>query len=213
MSGIDCVIFDIGNVLIHWDPRNLYRKLGYSDSATAAALEETKLLDINHRKLDAGGSFRDTFDALVERFPQHADFIQAFDTQWAEMLGGPIDATFAVKAALRHNGVPVHAISNFHREKFDIARAMFPALDEFDELVISGDVGLVKPDAEIFELLIARGNLEVARTVFIDDVADNITTARRLGFQTIHYSECSTDLEAALLQVGLPVSALSCTDT
>lgn len=209
MSAIDAVVFDVGNVLIRWDPRNLYRKMGYADATTAAILAETRLLEINHRVLDAGGPIRTTLNDLATRFPQHATFIDAFDTRWAEMLGGPIDSSFATKAKLRRSGVPVHAISNFHRQNFDVARSLMPALNDFDEAIISGDIGMVKPDDEIFELLIQRRRLQVTRTVFIDDNVDNISTARRLGFATIHFQEGTTDLEAELLRLGLPSPILS----
>lgn len=209
MSTIDTVVFDVGNVLIRWDPRNLYRKMGYADATTAAVLKETRLLEINHRVLDAGGPIRATLSALAAKFPQHAAFIDAFDTRWVEILGGPIDASFATKAKLRRNGVPVHAISNFHRQNFDLVRSLMPALDEFDELILSGDIGMVKPDAEIFELLIQRRKLDAARAVFIDDNAENIETARRLGFATIHFADGSTNLDAELLRLGLPPAALN----
>ncbi len=209
MGGIETVVFDIGNVLIRWDPCNLYRKLGFSDATTAAILAETRLLEINHRVLDAGGPIRATLDDLAVKFPQHAAFINAFDTRWVEMLGGPIESSLATKAKLRRNGVPVHAISNFHRQNFDLARTLMPALNHFDEAIISGDIGMVKPDDEIFQVLIQRRRLQVARTVFVDDNAGNIDTARRLGFATIHFREGKTDLEAELVQLGLPPTALS----
>jgi FMN phosphatase YigB (HAD superfamily) len=151
---IDCVVFDIGNVLVRWDPRNLYRRMGYTDAETTLILAETGLIEINHRVLDAGGAFAPTLEALVAQFPQHAAFIRAFDTRWAELLGGAIGASLDVMQALKRKGVPIHAISNYNRKKFDIARTLFPFLNDFDELVLSGDVGLVKPDAAIFEVLI-----------------------------------------------------------
>jgi 2-haloacid dehalogenase len=201
---IDCVVFDIGNVLVRWDPRNLYRRMGYPDAETTSILAEIGLLEVNHRVLDAGGAFYPTLKDLVARFPQHADFIRAFDARWIELLGGAIDASVAVMQALKRKGVPTHAISNYNREKFDLARTLFPFLDDFDELVLSGDVGLVKPDAAIFDLLIRRRNLDVCRTVFIDDSADNVVTADRLGFATIYFNESTTDLRAELLRLGLP---------
>jgi 2-haloacid dehalogenase len=209
MQRIDCVVFDVGNVLIRWDPRNLYRQMGYSDAATAAILAETRLLDINHRQLDAGAPFAATLAALATRHPQHAAFIQAFDSRWTDMLGGAIPQSVATHAALRRNGMPVCAITNFSREKFDLARRQHPLLEAFDELVVSGDVGLVKPDAGIFELLIARRRLDVARAAFVDDSAANIATARRLGFATVHFKEGTTDLAAELARLGVPVRALT----
>ena len=204
MRQIDCVAFDIGNVLVRWDPCNLYRRMGYPDAETTSILAEIGLLEINHRVLDAGGAFRPTLEALIARFPQQADFIRAFDARWIDLLGGAIDASVDIMQALKRRGVPIHAISNYNREKFDIARTLFPFLNDFDELVLSGDVGLVKPDAAIFKLLIRRRNLDVCRTVFIDDSADNVATADRLGFATIHFNETTTDLRAELLRLGLP---------
>jgi 2-haloacid dehalogenase len=209
MSGINCVVFDIGNVLVRWDPRNLYRRMGYLDWETAAILTEIGLLEINHRVLDAGGQFSATLELLVERFPRHAEFIRAFDVRWVESLGGIIDSSVAVFHRLKRAGVPVHALSNYNRQKFDIACELFPFLRTFDELVLSGDVGLVKPDAEIFELLISRCGMDVGRTVFIDDSIANVATAARLGFATIHFNEKTTDLEAELLRHGLRADALS----
>jgi 2-haloacid dehalogenase len=206
---IDCVVFDIGNVLVRWDPRNLYRRMGYPDAETTSIFAEIGLLEINHRVLDAGGAFAATLEPLVERFPQHAEFIRAFDTRWLELLGGAIDPTVVIFQRLKQAGVPVHAISNYNREKFDIARALFPFLNAFDELVLSGDVGLVKPDSEIFELLIRRRDLDVGRTVFIDDSINNVVTADQLGFATIHFNEATTDLRADLLRLGLREEAIS----
>jgi len=200
---IDCVVFDIGNVLVRWDPHNLYRRMGYADAETAAIIAEIGLLKINHRVLDAGGSFAATLEPLVAGFPTHAEFIRAFDERWVELLGGAIGTSVAIFESLKQAGVPVHAISNFNREKFDIARALYPFLDTFDELILSGDVGLVKPGIEIFELLIRRRNLDVRRTLFIADSAENIATADRLGFATIYFHEDSTDLRAELLRLGL----------
>ena len=208
MSGINCVVFDIGNVLVRWDPCNLYRCMGYLDSETAAILTEIGLLEINHRVLDAGGPFPATLELLVERFPRHAEFIRAFDGRWVETLGGIIPSSVAILHRLKQAGVPVHALSNYNRQKFDIARELFPFLMTFDELVLSGDVGLVKPDAAIFEHLISRCGLDVGRTAFIDDTMANVATAGRLGFATIHFNEKTTDLGAELLRLGLPADTL-----
>ena len=207
VSGINCVVFDIGNVLVRWDPYNLYRRMGYLDCETAAILKEIGLLEINHRVLDAGGPFSATLERLVARFPRRAEFIRAFDVRWAESLGGIVPGSVAILDRLKQAGVPVHALSNYNREKFDIASELFPFLKAFDQLVLSGDVGLVKPDAEIFELLISRCGLDVSRTVFIDDTIANVATAARLGFATIHFNEETTDLGAELLRLGLNADA------
>jgi 2-haloacid dehalogenase len=209
MQQIDCVVFDVGNVLVRWNPRNLYRRMGYSDADTVSILAEIGLLEINHRVLDAGEPFTATLEGLIERFPRHAAFIRAFDERWVELLGGAIPTSVAILKALKAAGVPMHAISNYNREKFDIARRLYPFLDSFDELILSGDVRMVKPDPEIFKLLIRRGDLDVRRTVFIDDAADNVATADQLGFATIHFNEATTDLRTELLRLGLPAEVIT----
>jgi HAD superfamily hydrolase (TIGR01509 family) len=204
MQRIECVVFDIGNVLLRWDPRRLYRRMGLADAETNAIFAETGLLEINHRILDAGGDFASTLGALADRFPRHGAFIRAFDTRWLECLGGAIDVNVAIFNSLKRAGMPVHAISNYNRQKFEAARELFPFIDTFDELVLSGDIGMVKPDAEIFEYLIQRRDLNVVRTVFIDDVQDNVAAAGGLGFATVHFTEGSTDLRHELSALGVP---------
>lgn len=203
MQSIDAVVFDVGNVLIRWDPHNLYKRMGLTRADVEAIMRETRLAEINHRQLDAGSPFAATLAELASQFPHHAELIEAFDRRWPEMLAGAIETNVAVMRSLQAAGVPVHGISNFNREKFDIARGLFPFLDEFDDLVVSGDVGLVKPDREIFELLITRADLTPERTVFIDDSAANIETARQLGFAVIQFDEQESDLAAELSRMGL----------
>jgi 2-haloacid dehalogenase len=205
MSGIDCVIFDIGNVLVRWDPRNLYRRMGYSDAETAAIMAETGLPEVNHRQLDAGKPYREALARLAHGFPQHRDFLFAFDDRWTEMLGGAVEANVAVLRDLKQAGIAVHAISNFSNEKFALTRTLFPFLDDFDERIISAEVGMVKPDPEIFELLIERRSLVPARAVFIDDSAANITTAGWLGLQTIHVASEEISIRAELARLGLAI--------
>lgn len=203
MEKIACVVFDIGNVLIRWDPRNVYRRMGYTDAATSSIMAETGLGEINHRVLDVGAPFGATLAKLADRFPQHAEFILAFDTRWADMVGGAVDDSVVALRDLRRAGYPVYGLSNFSREKFDVVRVMFPFLDEFDHLVVSADVGMVKPDAEIFELLIERTGLEPARALFIDDSADNIAAAKRIGFDTVLFKQDETDLQAEFARRGV----------
>src|SRR5258708_6050614 len=103
------------------DPRNLYRRMGYADATTDSIVAEIGLREINHRMLDAGEPFGATLGRLAARFPQHAEFIRAFDARWVEMLGGAIGPSVEILQALKRSGVPVHAISNYNREKFDVA--------------------------------------------------------------------------------------------
>jgi 2-haloacid dehalogenase len=208
MREFDCVVFDIGDVLIRWHPRNLYRRMGYSDATTALILAEVGLIDINHRLLDAGAPYEQTLSDLASRFPHHGEFIEAFHTRWSDMLDGAIAANVDVLHDLQRARIPVYAISNFSREKFEIARSLFPFLDTFDDLVLSGDVGTVKPNPAIFELLIRRRQLDPRRAIYIDDSAPNIATAADLGFATVHFIQGHTDLRAELIRLGVTELAI-----
>jgi len=202
MRAIDCVIFDIGNVLIRWDPRNLYRRQGIADTETARLLALTGLLEMNI-EFDRGKPFADGLAELTRRFPEHARFFAAWDSHWPDALDGAIEPNVRLLADLKAARIPVYAISNFSREKFDIARSLFPFLDGFDELVLSADVRLVKPDRDIFDLMIARRSLTPSRAVFIDDSAANIATAEQVGLKTIHFSDESVPVRTHLARHGL----------
>lgn len=203
MKQVDCVVFDIGNVLVRWEPQRCYRLLGYTDAETAAIIAETGLMEINHRVLDAGGSFEEATSGLAERFPDHASFVRAWHTHWAEMLDGAIEPNVQIIAELKQAGIPVHAISNFNDEKFEIACTYYPFLNSFDGRIISGYEGVVKPDREIFELYLDRHQQTASRAVFVDDSSANIAVAQELGFQTVHYRESGVDLRAELVKLGV----------
>jgi len=190
MSGqsIDNVIFDIGNVLIRWEPEQLYRRMFPDDAAIHAFYAETGLLTHNI-ELDRGEPFAVVLADLAAKHPHHAEALHAFNHRWPETVVGDIPETVAMLQELRARRVPNYAITNFSREKFDVALEMFPVLRGFDGIVVSADVRMVKPDPAIFRLLLDRHQLNPARSLFIDDNADNIATARTLGLATHHFGE------------------------
>ena len=198
---IDNVIFDIGNVLIRWQPDRLYRKLFANETAMHAFYAETGLLTRNI-EFDRGEPFASGLADLAARHPRHADPLWAFQRRWPETLDGHIPETVAILERLRAARVPNYAITNFSREKFDIALEIFPFLNGFDDIVVSGDVKLIKPDPEIFHVLLKRRRLDPARTLFIDDNAENIETAKGIGLVTHHY------VEPEALRRGLVASGL-----
>ena len=202
-SKITNVVFDIGNVLIKWHPERLYRKIFASQEAMQAFFMETGILKRNI-EFDRGEPFADGIADLRSRFPHHAEAIGAFDTRWGEMLDGTFEDSVALLSALRQAGVPNYAITNFSREKFDITLDRFPFLDRFDDTVVSADVRLVKPDPQIFRVLLDRHQLDPARTLFIDDSAANIATAQRLGMITHHFVAPEA-LRRDFYAYGLPV--------
>lgn len=201
---VNTVVFDIGNVLIRWDIHNLYRQMFPNDAAIKQFLNETGLIERNH-EFDRGELFADGLADLTEQFPHHAAPLAAFDARWDDCLDGAVDANVALLREFRTAGVAVHAITNFNQHKFRHAQTLFPFLTEFDETVVSGDERLIKPDPAIYQVLLQRRELEASQCVFIDDNAANITTARALGFKTIHFVEGQTDARSAFREFGLPV--------
>jgi 2-haloacid dehalogenase len=182
----DAVVFDLGGVLIDWDPRRLYRKLLAGEAAVEEFLATVCTPEWNAEQ-DRGRPFAEAVAELVERHPAHAAAITAYHERWTEMLGGEIPGTVAVLAELRAAGVPLYALSNWSAETFRLTRGRFPFLEWFDGLVVSGEEGVTKPDRRIFELLIERFGLVPAATLFVDDSAANVTAARDLGLDAVRF--------------------------
>jgi len=195
------VIFDLGGVLIDWDPRHLYRRLFADETAMEAFLNEVATQEWNAQQ-DAGRPWAEAVTALVAQDPDQRGLIEAFHGRWPEMLAGPIGGTVDVLADLREAGLRLYALSNWSAETFPIARRRFPFLDWFDGIVISGEVGVVKPDARIFEHLVARYAVEPGMAVFIDDSAVNVGAAARLGFVALQFVDARS-LRHDLEELGL----------
>jgi 2-haloacid dehalogenase len=202
------IVFDVGNVLIRWDPRNLYRKIFPDDPERMEwFLTHVCAPDWNLEQ-DRGRSFADGVALLLPRFPEWEAEIRAYDARWPEMLDGEIDENVAILQALREAGEKTYAITNFSREKWDITLDLHPVLRDFDTVVVSADEALVKPDPAIYRALLARAGLDAADCVFVDDSERNVVGARHVGMQAVHYTP-ETDLAAELTRLGHapPVSA------
>lgn len=201
---IDAVVFDIGNVLLDWDARRVYRPLGMSDNEIEAFFERVDFAGWNLEQ-DRGRSFADGVEYLAAQFPDDRDLIARYDTHWIESISGPIPGTVDILDALVAGGVSVHAITNFSAEKYAAERARFPFLHHFDVTVVSGEEKLVKPDPAIYRTLLARTRLAADRTVFIDDSTKNVDGARAVGMYAILFISPS-DLRDSLRGFALPGS-------
>ena len=166
------VVFDIGNVLIEWDPRHLYRRLLPDEAACDRFLAEVCTADWNIEQ-DRGRPWAAAIAERIALFPDHAELIRAYSERWHEMVPGEVPGTAALVDGLRAAGVPLYAITNFSPEKFAEAQARFPVLTRFRDVVVSGAVGLLKPDPAIYRLLLDRNGLEAQRCLFIDDSLKN----------------------------------------
>ena len=194
---ITTVTFDLGGVLIDWDPRYLYRTLFDDEADMEAFLAEVTTPAWNAEQ-DAGRPWVDAVDTLAAEFPEHRPLIEAYHRRWAETLGDAIQGTVEVLAELRDAGVRLVALSNWSAETFPVALERYPFLGWFEGIVISGEVGAAKPDERIFRALIERHGIEPAETVFVDDTVANVEAADELGFVGLRFHDpdrLRTDLE------------------
>jgi len=196
------VVFDLGGVLIDWNPRYLYRQLfDGDDAAMERFLAEVTTPEWNLEQ-DAGRTWDEAVDALTRQHPEHAELIAAYRDRWTETLGEAIGPTVTVLDELRQTDVRLFALSNWSAETFPVARPRYPFLDWFEGIVISGEVGITKPDERVYHHLLDRFGLDAASTVFIDDSAANVRAAREVGMIALRF-EGGDALRRALADLGL----------
>ncbi len=195
------VIFDLGGVLIDWDPRYLYRKLLADEAAVEDFLARVCTQAWNEQQ-DAGRSLADATSALACEHPECAELIAAYYGRFDEMMRGAHEDTVAVLDDLDRRGVPLYALSNFSAETFRHARRRFGFLDRFRDIVLSGDERMVKPDPRFYRLLLDRHSLTAEESVFVDDSPRNVDAAAQLGITAFHFRGASA-LRAELVALGL----------
>ncbi len=187
---------------IDWDPRYLYRQFFDGDlEAVEQFLTRIGFTAWNLRQ-DQGRSFAIAVADLCAQFPQDAELIRAYDQRYEESIRGPIQPTVRILQALKQAGYPLYGLSNWPMEKFAIVRPKYEFFGWFEDIVISGEVKLAKPDPRIYALLLERIGRRAEDCLFIDDSSANISTADQLGFQTILY-ESPEQLETALRRLRL----------
>jgi 2-haloacid dehalogenase len=201
---MDAVVFDVGGVLLDWDPRHLYRKLFRDKEAMERFLAEVCTMDW-HKQHDRGVSYERSCAELAAAHPRDAELIWAWARRSEEMVAGPIDGTVEIVRELRGAGVPRFLLTNMEMVTWPQRVARFPFLCWFDGAVVSGFEGVAKPDPEIFERLLERFNLAPASTLFVDDSAANLDAARSLGMQTLHFRS-PAQLRRRLTDAGLLAS-------
>jgi 2-haloacid dehalogenase len=202
-QNVQAVVFDLGGVLIDWNPRYLYRQL-FGDEAAMEDFLATICTDDWHRRHDLGVDVTASCLQLAEQHPGHRDLIMAWAERGEEMAAGQFDGTVEILRALKDQGVPCYALSNMEPDAFAIRRDRFAFMNWFDGHVISGLEGVAKPDRKIFDLLLERYRLDPGSTVFIDDVPRNIEAARELGLLAIRFTSAG-ELRSTLDGHGLGI--------
>ena len=195
------VLFDVGNVIVRWDPRTLYSKVFPDPAERDRFLAEVCTMDW-HEAHDRGASMDDSVAALAARHPDHTEAIRAWRHRWDEMLSGIIPETEAAILDLHARGVPLYALTNMSHEWAAPIFAMSPAFGCFRDIVVSAREGVIKPDPRIFEIACERAALTPRELLFVDDGLANIEAAERLGF-AVHRFDDPAALRPALEAYGL----------
>src|SRR5215831_19076579 len=201
---IDAVAFDLGGVLLDWDPRYVYRPL-FDDPADLEEFLASVCTSDWHRAHDLGADITQSCEALAREHPEHRDMIMVWAERGEEMVAGQFDDTVQVLGEVKAAGVPCYALSNMEPDAYRVRRARFPFMGWFDAHVISGLEGVAKPDRRIFEILLYRHGLRPQACVFIDDQARNIAAARELGLVGLRFSSAA-QLRQDLSGLGLAVA-------
>lgn len=207
-GGIETIVFDLGGVLIDWDPRYLYRKIFANEEEMENFLATVATMEW-HLEQDRGRSTKEATTLLLSEHPNYGREIEAYYARWDEMFGGPISGAVEVLRELRASGLPLYALTNWSAEVFPLARKQYEFLGWFDEIIVSGEERIIKPDKEIYDVLVQRTGLDPATTVFIDDSRSNVLAAEELGFTAIEFHDADRLREELARLEVLPVTVES----
>lgn len=186
-NNINTVVFDLGGVLIDWNPEYVYRTIFDKEEDMKWFFQNICTSDWNEEQ-DAGRSLADATELLVKQFPGHEQNIRAYYGRWEEMLGGPIQETVDVLRYLKEKtDIRLYALTNWSHETFAIALQRYEFLHWFDGRVVSGEEKTRKPFLDIYERLLQRYNIDATRAVYTDDNMRNLAPAKELGMHTIHF--------------------------
>ncbi|MGA7473654.1 MAG: HAD-IA family hydrolase [Candidatus Sulfotelmatobacter sp.] len=202
MANRSVAVFDLGGVLIDWNPRHLYRKLFRGDDAAMEHFLATVCTPSWNLQQDAGRPFAEACASLKLEHPTHADLIDAWIQRYDEMLAGPISGAVEILAELRAREVPLFALSNWSAETFPFALKRFDFLQWFRGVVLSGEARLLKPDPRIFQLFLETHAVDPAHTIYIDDLKPNVEAATALGMHGILFTDPPA-LRSELAKLGL----------
>lgn len=187
MTSINTIVFDLGGVLIDWNPEYLYSRIFPNEEERRWFLSTICTLDWNEAQ-DAGRSLKEGTEWLVKKFPEHEASIRAYYGRWKEMLGGPIHETVEIFRQLKfHTHLKLYALTNWSAETFPVALELYDFLHWFDGRLVSGEEKTRKPFPEIYKLLIDRFGIDPKKAIYVDDNIRNVLPARELGFYGIHF--------------------------
>lgn len=197
---VDTILFDLGNVLVKWNPRNLYRKVFATTDEMERFLSEVCTPEWNEQQ-DAGRPIAKANALLIARYPNYKSEIEAYYGRFDEMIAGEMESMASIVADLKAHNVPLYGLSNWCAETFHFG-LRYQVLRELKDIVVSGRERIKKPDPRIFKIAIDRFGLVPERTLFIDDVAANITAGEAVGLKG-HLFTGADELRSTLKTLGL----------
>lgn len=197
-NDVSTVVFDLGGVLIDWNPRYLYRKLLENEPQKIEWFLANICTPEWNAQQDAGRTMQEACEVLVAEHPEHEALIRAYYDRWEEMIAGPIEGSVEILRDIRKSSYSLYGLTNWSAETFPVARDRFDFLEWFEGIIVSGEIGMIKPDPSIFHHLVETFDVTPDETIFIDDSAPNVATARELGFRAIRFEtpgQLRSDLE------------------
>jgi 2-haloacid dehalogenase len=187
MKSFSTLVFDLGGVLIDWNPDYLYKNIFPNEEERRWFLSTICTPDWNEEQ-DGGRSLQEGTELLVRKFPEHEVSIRAYYDRWKEMLGGPIHETVEIFRELKfHTDLKLYALTNWSAETFPVALELYDFLHWFDGRLVSGEEKVRKPLPEIYQLLVQRFDIQPEKAIYVDDNLRNVLPARELGFHGIHF--------------------------
>lgn len=195
---VKAILFDIGNVLVRWEPRALYRQLLPDEAAIDRFFADVCTPEW-HLAHDAGVSFEENAASLKARFPDHVALIDAWSARYLDMVPGAVPGMVALFEELEKAGVPLHGLTNMPATIYPLLRDAYPMLGRFRSVVVSGIEKVCKPDPKIFEIALGRMGVPPGHVFFVDDTRVNVDAASALGFDAHHF-QSAEGLRAALIE-------------
>ncbi len=201
MAMIDAILFDVGNVLVQWDPRHLYRKLLPDEAAVEEFLTDICTLEW-HFAHDQGSSFEENAAPLKQAHPDHAELIDMWGKRYLEMSPGEVEGVSALMDRAESAGLAFHGLTNMPSAVYPMLTGAFPPVARLQTVVVSGDEKICKPDLEIYRRALGRMGTDPARTLYVDDTLVNAQAATELGMVSHHFKDAA-GLEAHLEDLGV----------
>ena len=203
MNKIDTIIFDLGGVLIDWNPEYVYREVFNGDQQKIDWFLNTICTHEWNVEQDAGRSIQKATELLVAQYPEYEEWIRIFYDRWEDMLGGTIPETVTLLNKLKQaNNHRLYALTNWSAETFPVALQRYEFLQHFEGILVSGEENTVKPFPKIYEILLERYQINPLLSVFIDDNLENVEVAKKFGIKGIHFKS-TQQLREELTNLGV----------